>query len=119
MNPEEFAKRELEISLAVKDFPQDEMGAAYDKWKAARGEKPVMLSTDDPTIEASKMVLRELSRPCDKCDGTQHLESVCGGCVEGRAGYKSKWTCDKCLHRELSKKEYMEWLQELSSSSKE
>jgi NADH:ubiquinone oxidoreductase subunit F (NADH-binding) len=75
-----------------------------------------MLSTDDPTIEAVKQVFKELRRPCDKCDGTQYLESVCGGCVEGRAGYKSKWTCNKCLHRELSKKEYMEWLKDLTSS---
>lgn len=98
------------------------MGEAYRRWKVARGEQPApLLSTADTTLKDVKQFLREgAKKPCTQegCDGTMELESVCSGCVEGRLGYKSKWTCIVCLHRELSKKDYLEWLKILSLSVK-
>jgi len=120
MNPDDFVKREQEIIEAVKSFPGMEMGEAYRKWKEARGEKATMLSTGDKSVEAAKQVLKEAAKkPCTQngCDGEMILESVCGGCVEGKHGYKSKFICEKCLYRELSKKDYLEWLRELSLTS--
>ena len=119
MTPEDFIKREQEIMEATKEFPGEEMWAAYERWKKMRGEVPMKLSTGDPSLKAVHATIRKSAeRPCtqSECDGVQFLESVCGGCVEGRAGYKSKWTCNKCLHRELSKKEYMECLKELTKT---
>jgi hypothetical protein len=120
MKPEDYIKREQEIQEAVKAYPGREMGEAYRLWKAIRGEKATMLVTGDKEVEAVKKVLKQSAKkPCTQpgCDGEMVLESVCGGCVEGRAGYKSKWTCDKCLFRELSKKDFLQWLKELSSST--
>lgn len=122
MTPEEFTKREMEVQAAHQQYPDLEIGKAYQKWKETRGEKPIFLSTGDRTIEETKRVLIEVSKkPCNfnGCGGTMELEGICGGCVEGRLGFKSKWTCmTDANHRELSKKELMEWLQELSSSLK-
>jgi len=122
MTPEEYIKREQEIRDAIRTYPGVEMGEAYRRWKEVRGEKATMLQTGDKTIEAIKGVLKEAAKkPCtqDDCKGMMVLESICGGCVEGRKGYKSKWVCEECLHRELSKKDYMEWLKDLSSSLKD
>lgn len=122
MNPKEFIEREQEIGQAQETFPGIEIGEAYRKWKKARGEVAVYLNTGDKSIEVSKAALKETAKkPCaqEGCSGTMELEAVCGGCVEGRLGFKSKWICDACLHRELSKKDFLEWLRELSSSSKE
>lgn len=119
MTPEEYIKREAEIQEAVKTYPRLEMGEAYRTWKELRGESATMLTTGDKTVEYAKASLKEAAKkPCTVggCDGEMILEAVCGGCVEGRAGFKSKWTCSKCLYRELSKKEFMEWLKELSGS---
>jgi hypothetical protein len=116
MTPEEFINREQEIREAVSIFPELEMGEAYARYKEAKGEVATMLSSDDPTIEEAKhVILHTYLRPCDQpsCSGEQVLEGVCEGCVEGKAGFKSKWTCKKCLHRELSKKQYLEWFNEL------
>jgi len=120
MTPDEFLNREEEIQKAVKAYPGMEMGEAYRLWKEPRGEKATMLTTGDKTIEAAKQVLKEAAKkPCvqSECDGEMSLESVCGGCVEGKHGYKSKWICEKCLFRELSKKDYLEWLRELNPTS--
>ena len=123
MTPEEFVQREQEIQQATKEYPGVEMGEAYRRWKEVRGERPAsMLSTGDKSVEAAKQVLREgAKKPCTQegCDGTMELEAICAGCVEGRQGYKSKWTCTKCLHRELSKKDFLEWLKQLSLDLKE
>ena len=121
MTAEEYLKREIEINAAMKNYPQMEVGEAYRKWKEGRGEKAESLSTKDKTIDVAKEVIREAAKkPCTQagCTGEMFLESVCGGCVEGRAGFKSKWTCEICLYRELSKKEHLEWLRELASSLK-
>jgi len=120
MIPEEYIKREQEIIEAQKVYPGMEIGKAYRQWKEARGEKATMITTGDKTIEAAKQVLKQSAKkPCTQpgCDGEMVLESVCGGCVEGKAGYLSKWTCSKCLFRELSKKGYLEWLRELNPTS--
>lgn len=122
MTPEEFTKREMEISQAVKEFPVLEIGEAYRKWKENREETASFLNTGDPTIEIAKKLLREgAKKPCTQegCSGTMELEPICAGCVEGRLGWKTKWTCDVCLFREFSKKDYMEWLSEFSSSLKD
>lgn len=124
MDAQIFLTREQEVARAIKEFPELEMGEAYARWKRIRGEEPALrLNTADKTLkETKKDILKTAQRPCTqpRCKGTMFLESICGGCVEGRAGYKSKWTCDnpECLHRELSKREFMEWLQELSLQSK-
>jgi hypothetical protein len=116
MTPDEFVKREQEIREAASIFPELEIGAAYRKYKEAKGEKATMLSTGDESLEKAKeVILKTFRRPCDQpgCDGTQLLEGVCEGCVEGKAGFRSKWTCEKCMHRELSKKLYLDWYEEL------
>lgn len=121
MTPEEYVKREREIQEAVKAYPEERnMSIAYRKWKKARGENAIQLNTGDKSIEAAKQVLKEAAKkPCTQtgCDGEMTLESVCNGCVEGKAGYLSKWTCSTCLCRELSKKGFLEWLRELNPTS--
>jgi len=118
MTVNEYASREVEVQEAIRTNPGMEMGEAYRRWKEARGETATMLTTamDLPSKEDLN---HHLDLPCTKegCGGIMVLEGVCGGCVEGRAGYKSKWTCPKCLHRELSKKGLYEWARELSGSS--
>ena len=119
MTPDEYLKREEEIQLATKEFPGMEMMDAYMKWKQERGEQATWLNTGDPTIESIRKNIKEAAwKPCEKCGGKSILEPVCKGCVEGRKGYRSKFICEDCLHRELSIKDYMECLQELSSSLK-
>ena len=115
------AARELEIRQAVAASPGLEIGAAYKKWKELRGEPAEMLlSADgDPLKKAMQDLTDQLrDRPCTKtgCTGTQRLEAVCAGCIEGQAGYKTKWTCRTCLHRDLSKETIDEWMLKLSSS---
>jgi len=120
MTPEDYIKREQEIVEAQKAYPGREMGNAYRLWKELRGEKANILVTGDKNIEAVKHTLKEAAKkPCTQpgCDGEMTLESVCGGCVEGKAGFLSKWTCSKCLFRELSKKDFLTWLRELSLTS--
>ena len=118
MKKEEYVTYEREVQEAVRTYRGTEMREAYERWKRNRGEEPApMLRSDDKTVvQAHESCKEDAKRPCTQpgCDGVQRLESVCGGCVEGRAGFKSKWTCEKCLHRELSKKEYMEWMQDLA-----
>jgi len=114
------ATRALEIRQATTAFPGMEIGAAYKKWKEGRGESAVMLnSAKQETLKKETQALYEQlhERPCTRegCDGTQHLEGVCGGCIEGQAGYKTKWTCKTCLHRDLSKEGLQEWMLKLSS----
>ena len=122
MTPQEYIQRENEIQEAATQYPGIEIGEAYTKWKSVRGEEATLLRTDDPTIEMAKIALQESAKkPCTQpdCGGTMVLEAICGSCVEGRKGYQSKWVCEECLHRELSKKGYLEWLQDLSSSPKQ
>ena len=116
-----LAIREAEIRQAVSENPGMEMGAAYKKWKTARGESPVMLST--AVVAGFKKDLMTATaklkqRPCSVagCPGIQRLEGVCSGCIEGQAGYKSKWTCPVCLHRDLSKEDLNAWIIKLSSA---
>jgi len=113
--------RDAEIREAVRESPGMEIGAAYKKWLTARGRTPDRMLSGEVNdlkaeVEEKTRALRE--RPCTKesCDGIQYLESVCSGCIEGQAGYKSKWTCRKCLHRDLSREDLNEWLTRLSSS---
>lgn len=118
MTPQEFLQREEEVQAAHRTYPDMEMGEAYMKWKIERGEESVFLNTWDTSVEDAKRILREgAKRPCTQgdCKGTMELETICAGCVEGRKGYKTKWTCAECLHRELSKKDYWEWLKDLTS----
>ena len=121
MTPEEYIKREQEIQEAIKAYPEERnISVAYRMWKKVRGEDAIQLNTGDKSVEAAKQVLKEAAKkPCTQvgCDGEMTLESICGGCVEGKAGFKSKWTCSKCLFRELSKKDYLECLRELSLTS--
>ena len=117
----DHAARELEIHQAVTAFPEMEIGAAYKKWKTARGETAEMLLSADQASRKKEMqdlTARLRERPCTRggCEGTQRLESVCSGCIEGQAGYKTKWTCRACMHRDLSKETVDEWLIKLSSS---
>ena len=118
MTPQDFIQREQEIQQATREYPGVEMGEAYRRWKEVRGEQPApMLSTGDASVEVAKQFLREgAKKPCTQegCDGTMELEAICTGCVEGRLGYRSKYTCDKCLHRELMKEDYLEILKRLS-----
>jgi hypothetical protein len=114
MTPNEFIQREKDIREAVAAFPDEEMGEAYRKWCMITKKDFTLLNTNDPTLKAVKAVLHQaMRRPCNQpsCDGEQILEGVCEGCVEGKAGYRSKWTCNKCMHRELSKKIYLEWFE--------
>jgi len=120
MTVEELIRREEEIQKATAEYPGLEIGEAYRRWKEKRGEKPIFLSTSDKTVQESYARVKEIAwKPCEKCGGKAILEAVCGGCVEGRKGYRSKFTCEDCLHRELSTKGYMEWLKELSSGQKQ
>ena len=117
MKTEDFVKREQEVREAHSIFPDLEIGEAYRKYKEAKGEEAIMLSTNDPELEKAKQaVLQVFRRPCTQpgCQGSQVLEGVCEGCIEGKAGYRSKWTCEVCMYRELSKKEYLDWYNELS-----
>jgi len=114
------AARNLEIRLAAAASPGMEIGAAYKIWKTARGETPEMLlSSEEAPLkkEMQALAARLRERPCSKvgCGGSQYLEAICSGCIEGRAGYKTKWTCRICLHRDLSKESIEEWLIKLSS----
>jgi hypothetical protein len=116
MTPEEFIQREKEIQEAISIFPDLEMGEAYQKYKEAKGETAEMINLTSEDYKAVKtVILKTFLRPCNQpgCDGEQLLEGVCEGCVEGKAGFKSKWTCQKCMFRELSKKQYMDWYEEL------
>ena len=113
--------RDTEIREAVRESPGMEIGAAYEKWLASRGRSPDRMLSGEfnalkKEVEEQTRELRE--RPCTKegCDGIQYLEGICSGCIEGQAGYKTKWTCRKCLHRDLSKEDLNEWIQRLSSS---
>ncbi len=119
MTKEEFLKREEEIRFATEVYPTLEVGQAYARWKEERKERATSLNTGDKSVEQAKQALRKAAKKlCTQqgCEGIMVLEGICNGCVEGKVGYKSKWTCEKCLHRELSKKDYWEWLKELSGS---
>ena len=121
MTPHEYAVRTQEVRDAVKTYPGVEIGEAYRRWKEVRGEVATILQTSDESIQRARKGLTEAAKkPCTKegCVGTMILETICSGCVEGRKGYKTKWICQECLHRELSKKDYLGWLVELSSSQK-
>jgi hypothetical protein len=116
MTPEDFIKREQEVREAHSIFPDLEIGEAYRQYKEAKGETASMLHTDDLSLQRAKAaILKTFVRPCTQpgCDGEQLLEGVCEGCVEGKAGFKSKWTCKKCMYRELSKRPYLDWYEEL------
>lgn len=116
MTPQEYLAREQEILEAKKVYPGVEIGEAYRRWKEAKGEVATMLQTSDESVElARKGLIASAWKPCEKCGGKAILESVCGGCVEGKKGYRSKFTCEICLHRELLKKDYLEVLKELNS----
>lgn len=115
----ELAIRRAEVRAAAAAYPGVELGAAYAQWKAARGESVTPMSTKTTThSRALSAAIEKLShRPCTRpdCPGTQKLESVCSGCVEGKAGYKTKWTCSTCMHRDLSKEDINECMTRLSS----
>ena len=116
MTPEEYLKREQEVREAHSIFPELEIGEAYRKYKEAKGEQATMLQSNDPTLkEAKERVLKTFRKKCTQngCPGTMLLEGICDGCIEGKKGFRSKWTCEECLHRELSKMTYAEWYDEL------
>lgn len=117
MKLEDFVNREKEIQVAVGLYPEMEVTAAYRLYKEAKGEQVTLLSTSDKSLnKLREVVMKAQRRPCTQpgCPGQQLLEGVCEGCVEGKKGYKSKWTCEECLYRELSKTPYMEILQSLT-----
>ncbi len=108
-----------EVRAATLQYKGVEVGEAHRLWKLAHGQKPVRLSTG--TTQKNKEQLLELTeemrkRACTRsgCSGTQALEPICAGCVEGKAGYKTKWTCLTCLHRDLSRDTMLEWISKLS-----
>lgn len=121
MDQASLQRHQAEVRLAVATFPGMEIGEAYRKWKEARGEKPELVFkarlAGDPGVTGD-MLRKIKERPCTRegCTGVQILEGVCTGCVEGRAGYRTKWTCNICMHRELSKEDFMTWIKRLSSS---
>lgn len=115
--------RNEEINHAKQAFPGLEIGEAYLKWKTARGETPeiqISSQTEKIKIETAETLKRLRERTCTKenCPGTQILEGICGGCIEGQAGYKTKWTCQKCLHRDLYREDLNSWLNKLSTEQK-
>lgn len=118
-----YVRRNADISQARAKYPGMEIGAAYRKLLAARGDA-VPDQLPQHTGRERQAILTEINRlrrrPCNRpgCTGTQFLESVCTGCVEGQAGYRSKWTCTACMHRELSKEDLNQWLTRLSSPLK-
>jgi hypothetical protein len=116
MTPEEFIQREDEVQKAARAYPDLEMGAAYALWKESRGERASRIDFSDETIPLAKHYLMKLAeRPCDQadCAGTQFLEAVCPTCVEGKAGYHTRWVCSTCFHRTLSREDYVEALKRL------
>ena len=115
--------RDGEIRQAAGAYPGMEIGAAYKKWKVAHGASasPMITAEQDKLKSAMDQVTSQLRvRPCTRpgCDGHQILEPVCSGCVEGQAGYKVKWTCRKCMHRDLSKEDFNSWMKQLASQLK-
>jgi len=116
MTSQEYMKRQMEVTEAMRKYPEMEIGAAYARWKTERGETATKLSTGDMDVtRAQEHIKIQLSQPCPKCEGKMELEGICTSCVEGRKGYKSKWTCPECMHRELSKRGVGEWMSELLS----
>ena len=112
--------RTSEIRAATAAYPDLEIGEAYRKWKEERGQKPdILISSETQATQAAYQdITRELrQRPCTRegCTGIQELKAICAGCIEGQAGYKTKWTCKLCMHRDLSKKDMITWISELSS----
>lgn len=103
--------REEEIRKAIADFPGLDINEAYTRWKKARHEAPVFLSSADQAAR-NEYLTRYASMPCTQtgCTGTMILEPICPACVEGKAGYNSKHTCNVCFFRILSKKDYSDWL---------
>lgn len=116
---QQLAIRNAEVRKAIKEYPLMEIGAAYKLWKTARGEQADLLFSNQLSAlnkDGQRVIKKLHERPCTRkeCEGVQVLEAVCTGCIEGQAGYKSKWTCRLCLHRDLLKQEYLECLKELS-----
>lgn len=115
-----YARRNADINEARRRYPGMEIGAAYRQLLTDRGDTPPA-HLPQHTGRAKDALLAEINklrqRPCTRpgCTGIQFLESVCSGCVEGKAGYRSKWTCTSCMHRELSKEDLNQWLTRLSS----
>lgn len=110
MGPQELLNYQLELRAAQAQFPGLDITLAYEKYKKARGEKPTYLtSRDQATREAA--LSRYTKKPCTnrQCLGTMHLEPICPSCVEGKGGWQSAWTCDRCFTRILSKKDFSEW----------
>jgi len=99
-----------EVRLAAAAFPGLDLLDAYTRWKKARGEPVVLLSSADGQ-PPQKDIDRFTKRPCPapRCPGTMHLEAICNSCVEGKAGYNSKWTCDYCFRRRLSQLDFSDW----------
>jgi hypothetical protein len=112
----EDTKRNLEIMQAIAESPGMEIGAAYKKWKEARGEKAEKLLSSNTNkkkeIERLSADARRRERPCTdvNCNGRQRLTPVCSSCTEGKAGYKTQWICGTCGHRDLSKEDMTQWM---------
>ena len=114
------AVRSLEIRQAAAAYPGWGIGAAYKKWKEGKGETAALLHTTQNQAKQKEILAainKLCSRPCSRpgCAGVQNLTSICGSCTEGKAGYKTKWTCNTCMTRDLSKEDMAAWLQKLSS----
>jgi hypothetical protein len=122
MTPDELMQREKEVREAHSIYPDLEIGEAYRMYKEARGETASMLQSNDPSLkEAKRRVLRTFRKPCTQvgCSGTMLLEGICEGCIEGKKGFRTKWTCEECLHRELSKKLFSDWYDELKDQDEQ
>lgn len=110
MNREELLNHAKDIRESQAQFPGMDITEAYIRYKKSKGEKPRLLSSLDQADIQARLALYTTSA-CTQygCKGTMHLEPVCPSCVEGKAGFQSKWTCDTCFFRELSKKDFSEW----------
>ena len=110
MDNKDLLKQIKDVNQAAAQFPGLDITEAYERFKKQKGETPTYLNSSEQSTRETQ-ISRYTLRPCSHkpCSGKMHLEQICPSCVEGRAGYQSKWTCDTCFHRKLSKKDYSDW----------
>lgn len=124
MTPEQYIEYEQDMREAQVAFPDERnMRAAYERFMVEVKKKPPRpkLSSNDPVLKAATAAIHKaFRRPCDQsgCKGEQVLQGVCEGCAAGKKGFKSLWECEECLHREYSKRPYLDWYNELKEVQK-
>jgi hypothetical protein len=113
LNREQLLEHAKDVRESQAQFPGMNITEAYIRYKKGKGETPRLLSSlDQRHIDAGLKFFTTRSCTRSNCTGTMHLEPICPSCVEGKAGYNSKWTCDTCLDRDLSKKDFSDWFTE-------